>query len=147
MADKRDGGMRGRPAYATRLSRQCGFSLLEVLVAFTIMALALGALYQLSGSSMGNTAYLEKRTYAIIMAESLLARYNRIPPAGVHESGGNPGGFQWQLNSAPFEWQRQLESDGDAWLFHRLESRVYWRELGRTREVVLTTLLPESSGE
>ena len=128
---------------------QRGFSLLEVLVAFTIMALVLGVFYQIGGNSIRNTAYLEQRAYAIVMAESLLARYASVPQGGIHESGGDADGFQWQLSSSDWERQpqAQIENNSDPWPFHQLMARVYWRDFGRTRSVVLKTLLPESPDE
>jgi len=144
----REKGHTAGGGFAGGQRRQRGFSLLEVLVAFTIMALALGTLYQLSGASMGSTAYLERRTYAVIMAESLLARYRSIPPEGVQENGGDADGFQWQLVSAPWErGQPALESEAQPWPFHQLVSRVSWHELGRPREVRLFTLLPERQAQ
>ena len=50
-------------------SRQTGFSLLEVLVAFVVMGLVVGVLLQLFGSSMRSTVLADEYSFAIQIAE------------------------------------------------------------------------------
>ena len=53
--------------------RQAGFSLLEVLVAFAILALSLGVLLQIFSRAMSTTAVSGSYSRAAAMAEARLA--------------------------------------------------------------------------
>ncbi|GGC86647.1 type II secretion system minor pseudopilin GspI [Halopseudomonas salina] len=57
------------------LSRNKGFTLLEVLVAMTILAVALAALVKGGSDHSRNTLYLQERTLAHWAGQNLLAEY------------------------------------------------------------------------
>ena len=80
--------------------RAGGFSLLEILVAFAIMALSLGALYKVMGNSARQAGHLSSQEGAVLLAESLLSAYSTIPADGVRDA-GTSAGFEWQVSSAP----------------------------------------------
>ena len=54
-------------------SGQCGFSLLEVLVAFVILALVATALFRLFSGALVNASAADDYTHAVLVAESALA--------------------------------------------------------------------------
>lgn len=48
----------------TKLKTAKGFTLLEVLVALAVLAIAMAALIKVSGSNASNSAYLKEKTFA-----------------------------------------------------------------------------------
>ena len=57
----------------SRARRQRGFSLLEVLVAFVILALVVTALFRLFSGALVNASAADDYTHAVLVAESVLA--------------------------------------------------------------------------
>lgn len=117
-----------------------GFSLLEVLVAFSIMAMALGALYQSVGSSVNATLRGEYQSRAAVAATSLLSLYASVPPEGLATSGQTPDGMSWSARSVPLE---DADATPSPRRLQRLEIRLTWQEAGREREFAVATLVPE----
>jgi len=122
-------------------SGQSGFSLLEVLVAFVVLALSLAVLYQAVGGSVRNVAEAERRAYALLLAQSLLSRHDSVPPGGISEGGQSGDGYVWSLLAVP---ERAGVAAADTgWPLYRVEITVAWQAGARPGSYRVATLLPE----
>ncbi len=127
--------MSGRPR-----RRQDGFSLLELLVAFVIMAFSLGMLYQASGGTVRSLGDTEQHLRATMLAQSVLNSRDSVPQAGWNES-GESAGFAWRVSSIPF---RTATSDAKAPSLQQVEIVIGWNDRNGPRQLELSTLLPQA---
>ena len=118
--------------------RQRGFSLLEILVAFAIAAVALGMIYRVMGNDARQAGSLAQRERAL--AQSLLAAYTVVPPQDVHDSGSSAG-YAWNIDSAPYPTATD-RANPQAPHLHELRATVSWDD-GGGRSIELRTLRPE----
>jgi len=123
------------------LRGEAGFSLLEVLVAFTILALSLGLLMQSFSTSMRGLRLSEEYTKATMLAESTLAQVGISLDLKVGELRGEAAdGFHWRLTVQPYVAPSGAPLTG-ALIPYLVEVTVSWSEAGReVRELRLSTL-------
>ncbi|MDY0955952.1 prepilin-type N-terminal cleavage/methylation domain-containing protein [Stenotrophomonas rhizophila] len=90
------------------MKHQRGYSLLEVIVAFAVLALALTLLLgSLSGASR-QIKQADLRSRAVLHAQSLLAVTGVVEPLQEGERSGEweDGRYRWQLQVAPYQEPR-----------------------------------------
>ena len=83
-------------------AREAGFTLLEVLVAFVIAALALGVLFRGSIEGLASVRLADRTTEAVTLARSHLAAVGHGIPLRTQTQEGNDGnGYTWRLAIRP----------------------------------------------
>ena len=123
----------------SRHYRQRGFTILELLVAFAIMAISLGMLYQATGSSVRTVGETERFQRAAMLAESLLALRDSVSAEGWNDS-GESAGYVWRVTSSPFA---SAVADPKVPVLHEVGVQVSWQDGDRVRMIEATTLRPE----
>ncbi len=130
-----------------------GFSLLEILVAFAIMAVALTLVLRIFGSGVNAAMVSEDYTLAVQIAESLMARTGVEAPLQSGEFSGIEGDrFAWHITLAPvegpavarqrrFSSQQAQEMAQPAVKMMRIKVEVSWGDEGQTpRSLELVSL-------
>ena len=85
------------------LNKQQGFSLLEILIAFSILALSLGILLKIFSAGVNTAGVAEHYTAAVQIAESLMAKTGVETPLQVGQSTGSEKDYYaWQVDVSPF---------------------------------------------
>jgi general secretion pathway protein I len=84
--------------------RNAGFSLLEVLAAFVILALVATALFRLFSGSLQNASAAEEWSRALMIAESQLeVAASALPLKETTERGvDSTGSIQWETRVVPY---------------------------------------------
>ena len=115
-----------------RADRSAGFTLLEALVAFAILALALTALLQGTLGGLRSTQAAGRTEEALARARSRLAALEAAPIRAGDQRGEDGGGFAWRTRIVP------AESLGGRTLY-AVSVSIAWRDGDMPREVRLET--------
>jgi general secretion pathway protein I len=124
-------------------NKQQGFSLLEILIAFFILALSLGILLKIFSAGVNTAAVAEDYTAAVQIAESLMARTGVETPLRAGQARGLENGrYQWSVTVSPFEFNPDnMDIKALASELFKIKVTVIWGEENTAeRQVELTTL-------
>jgi len=134
----------GRIKFVLWLSRRTGeergFTLLEIVVALTIAAIALPALLQAFSQGTKRHSLIENKTTALYL---LRLRMAEIEMEGYPEVGTEEGEFG---TNSRFKWSSEIaETDTDG--LREVTVTVFWQEMGQEKSVALTTYMADRSIE
>jgi len=88
-----------------KINKQQGFSLLEILIAFSILALSLGILLKIFSAGVNTAVVAEDYTAAVQIAESLMAKTGAETPLQAgQEQGLVNDKYHWLVKVSPFEF-------------------------------------------
>ena len=123
--------------------RQRGFTLIEVVIAFALLAVGLGAALQIAVGSLRQARNAEQFTEAALYAQSLL---DTVGVGERLEEGGDSGRFgeryAWQLDVTPYEVPGDVPLDPALApvQLYRLDLVVRWERGRHQHEAQFSTL-------
>ncbi len=87
------------------MNKQRGFSLLEILIAFSILALSLGILLKIFSSGINTAGVAEEYSAAVQIAESLMAKTGVETALQPSEASGVENEkYNWRVIVSPFQF-------------------------------------------
>jgi len=126
------------------MNRQRGFSLLEILIAFSILALSLGILLKIFSAGVNTAGVAEEYTAAVQIAESLMAQTGIEAHLKPSEATGLENEkYHWRVSVSPFQFTAEnLDVTAITAVLFKIKVVVSWGEDARAagRQVELTTL-------
>ena len=131
-----------------RPGRESGFTILEVLVAFVVFAVTLGALLQVFSGGLRDAQLADEYARAVMIAQSRLAEFTAAERLEERSLSGREEGFDWTLVAEPYD-ERMENAEQDRNKDYnlrvrllRVQSKVAWHAAdGRQREVRIATLM------
>lgn len=123
-----------------------GFTLLEVVVALAIAALALVELFRAGSGGLSATDTASRLDEAVERAQSHLAAVGHFGPIVPGRSGGDDGdGYRWEVDARPVAQQAMPQATGitpaagSVQALYDIAVTISWRSGRRNRSVVLQT--------
>ena len=123
---------------------QGGYTLIEIIVAFAILALGLTMLLGTLSGATRQVRHAGDAGRAALHAQSLLAEFGELPQPGTRGGELEPGRYRWRLDSAPWNAPARRRGpqriDPNAARLLRLQLQVEWGEGGPRQRVQLSSL-------
>lgn len=126
----------------SKIPKQQGFTLLEIMVAFVITGLVVGTLLQLFGSAMRSAALADEYSFAVQVAESRMeAVGNEIKIERTTVSGQEEGtAYQWSVTMQPIELHEKQDEFSLSVEPYQVIVVVSWDSEGKQRQFTLSSL-------
>jgi general secretion pathway protein I len=136
----------------TRAAQQ-GFTLLEVIVAFTILALVFGALFEVFAGGLAASRDVETHSRAVLLAQSKLAEISADDDSASGATSGifdvnadfeDGPRYRWAASFAPYGEDELGPADGGTVVPYVVNVEVSWEEGVRERRVALQSMVLRS---
>ena len=126
------------------MSRQRGFTLIEVVVAFVLLALVMSTAFEIFSAGLSRASQLEERARALVIAQS------RMAVVGVEET-LKEGEWSGESEDRKYQWAVSVKRTGEGedpgkpapsvYALYRIDVRVTWHGADtRDHSLALSTL-------
>ncbi|RZA21101.1 MAG: type II secretion system protein [Lysobacteraceae bacterium] len=136
-----------------RKRTQSGYTLIEIILAFAILALGLTLLLGTLSGATGQVRQAGDAGRAALHAQSLLDEFAGLPQPGARAGELEQGRYRWRLDVAPWSdpapRSGPVRIDPAAARLLRLQLEVEWGEGGPAQRVQLSSLrlvMPRAEG-
>ena len=121
-------------------SNEKGFTLLEIIVALTILATAILALISMFSGGLNQAAQADRYLNGVFLAQQKFSQleledFKSEALEGVFE---NQDVYRWQLEVLPYD--SALNNEDARIKIQQVSLRVYWQDRGHEKEVRLVSL-------
>jgi general secretion pathway protein I len=103
---------------------EAGFTIIEALVALTLVATMLAAIGSLVGSSVRGTRSLEQHTALVNIARDVAAGIPRRAEIGSVALTGDAFGNRWRIDTRPYLPESVAPAKNSPWVPHIVRIRV-----------------------
>lgn len=119
-----------------------GFTLLEILVAFTIATTALGLLFRIHANSTTTVLLSEEYQAATALAQSLIAEHSTTERGLDFTKLGSTDKYEWTVRGTTYSGAAPDDAEQRPYRLRRVAAEVTWTSRGRDRHIALRTIKP-----
>lgn len=124
-----------------RTTKDAGFTLVEVLVAFVILSIFLGVLYQTFSAGLSGSGNAQRYATASLHAESLLAEIGTEQSLEVGDTEGDfSDGFRWKTSIRDLETNNKPSVGSKKVAAFDIAVSVFWKSGREVKSVTLKTV-------
>ena len=124
-----------------RARKNRGMTLIEVLVAFVILSLAMGVIMQIFFGGMRNARLADGYSRAVFLAQSKLAAVGVERPLMAGDANGQLGvDMRWRITVNPYDDGGAADRLLMAQRLYQVQVVVSWSDEGRQRQIALDSL-------
>lgn len=126
----------------TACAKCSGFTLLEILVAFTIATMALGLLFRIHANSTATVILSEDYQEATALAQALTAEYSVTESTLAFTRTGSTGRFDWAVRASAYAGPVADAAERSPYALRSIEADVSWSARDRGRHIAIHTVKP-----
>jgi len=122
------------------LRNEKGFTLLEIIVAMTILAATILTLIQMFSGSLNQAAQTDQYLNGVYLAQQKFSQLelDNFKSDAIEGDFDNLDDYHWQLEILPYE--SALNNEEARINIQKISLRVYWEDGGQEKEVKLVSL-------